>query len=211
MVVILCFEHIGGIVKRFLRFFFLLGFIGCTQNAYSAGGGSASNTSKQRDSFLDNPLIVAIDEGDHAVVQLLLQHGMSATTSHDGLTALMHAAQRDNPACVQALLSGHNGRRADPYATTARGDTALMLAIRAQKPQNVPPLIPATNAALEATNTARESALSIAVNTRQLDIVTMLRAAGVQPDEKTWYEASELRDPAIYAALGTPNGTCTIL
>lgn len=194
-------------MKLLLRILALLAIIGCTQDASAAGGGESAS---DIDLFLDNPLIVAIDAGDAGAVTALLASGANPNTqSTDGLTALMFAAQRDNPACVQALLAGHNGRRADPNARTVHSrDTGLMLAIRTFNRQNVPLLISASSAGLAAENRAGETPLSIAVNTRQLDIVNLLIAAGVRVDAAAHHDAIQQRNPAMTTALRIDFGDC---
>ena len=125
-------------------------------------------------------LVRAAHTASLEAVQTLLTAGADpAAVNDDGITPLMAATDNDNPNVLQALLNLKD--RVDIEMRDANGRTALMHAVRNERPDTIALLLEA-GADPNVPDAGGVTALMIAVGDRHDFIVKMLLEAGAHPN-----------------------------
>jgi len=167
--------------------------------AYSTSSGQATARVNATNRYGVTPLSLACQNGNAAIVELLLERGADPnTTLRGGETALMTAARTGRPGPVQALLK----RGADVNAKERRGQTALMWAAADGHAAVVELLIKA-GADIQATlPDSGFNAFFFAVRDGRADVVRAFLKAGV--------DVKSTMEPRRVTGKGARKGTAAL-
>ena len=131
--------------------------------------------------YPEHPLLAAAGRGHVAVVELLLRHGwpVDSAAPDDGATGVFVAAQQGKVAALRMLLE--RGGDAN-VALVPSGSTPLMAACQSGRVEAVRLLLRQPGIAVNATTQdTKASALHVAVQTGDLELVNVLLCAGADP------------------------------
>ncbi len=126
-----------------------------------------------------NPLIDAVQSGNVALIDLLLQKGVKVNhIDKQGESALTWSIDSNNPKIVEMLLK----QGADPKHSNEEQETALILLAKMPNANvEIAKILLEHGAPLNAKNQKNETALDIAVKSKNTKLIEFLRAAEKEP------------------------------